>query len=137
MFALTGITEILVGFLSPESVAPIVVVIGIMALYVVLGCFMSAPAMLFLTVPFVIPIINNLGINPVWFGVLVVHMCEVGSITPPFGITLFAVKSILPPEVKSTTVIRGAIPFFAAYIVVLAILLTFPQIVLFLPGLMK
>jgi tripartite ATP-independent transporter DctM subunit len=136
MFTLTGVTEDLVDFLTPEGVSPMLVLIGIMTLYLILGFFMNAVAMLFLTMPFVFPIITDLGINPIWFGIMVVHMCEVGSITPPFGITLFVVRTIVPKETTSATILIGVLPFFFAYLVVLAIMLAFPQIALFLPSMM-
>jgi C4-dicarboxylate transporter DctM subunit len=136
MFAITGISQKMMAVLAPEGASALLVVTGIMMMYLVLGCFLSAIAMIFLTMPFVFPIILQLGVSPIWFGVLVVHMCEVGSITPPFGITLFAVKAILPREVQAKTLIKGALPFFATYMVVLVILLLVPNIALFLPSLM-
>jgi C4-dicarboxylate transporter, DctM subunit len=137
MFAMTGISKILVNLLAPEGVSPIFFLIGFVALFLVLGCFMSAVAMIFLTMPFLFPVVLKLGISPIWFGVLVVHMAEVGSITPPFGITLFAVKSIMPENISTKTIMGSIGPFFLAYMVVTAILLAFPQIALFLPSLMK
>ncbi len=137
MFAMTGISELLVSLMAPAGVTPLLFLIGFVILFLVLGCFMSAVAMIFLTMPFLFPIVQKLGIDPILFGVLVVHMAEVGSITPPFGITLFAVKSVVTEEVSTGTILRGVWPFFIAYLVVTALLITFPQIALFLPSLMK
>ncbi len=136
MVVLTGIAPIMVDFIGGTDFPPLVVLIGIMGMYLILGCFMNAIAMLFLTMPLVYPIVLQLGFNPIWFGILVVHMCEIGCITPPYGLTLFAVKAVLPEGTPSSLVVRSILPFLLTDLVVLAILIAFPQITLFLPNLM-
>ena len=97
---------------------------------------MQAIAMIFITMPFVAPMLQASHVDPIWAGVLIVHMCEVGCITPPFGITLFATKSV-KPDVPTSALVGGILPFLVADAIVLAILMAFPQISLFLPSLMK
>ena len=91
--------------------------------------------MLVLTLPIFFPIIINLGIDPIWFGVLVVLTLEMGLISPPVGINVFIVKSVAP-GVSLGTIFRGVIPFWAMMIVAVGILIAFPQIALFLPNTM-
>lgn len=137
MFALTGIVPHLADVIIGSGLPPTGIVILIMALFLFLGTFMNAIAMVYLAMPFVYPIVVEAGINPIWFLVLVVHTAEMGCITPPFGLTLFAARSIAPAGTTTTMVIRGIGPFVLAGFVVLAILIAFPQIALFLPNLMR
>ena len=107
----------------------------ILSIYLVLGCFLEGFAMLVLTLPIFFPIVLELGIDPIWFGVLVVLTLEMGLISPPVGINVFIVKSVAP-RVALGDIFRGVLPFWMMMIVALAILITFPQITLFLPNTM-
>ncbi len=122
--------------LSTANVPPMVIIIGIMILYIILGTFMDVFALLLLTIPIFFPVIMALGFNPIWFGVLCVHVLAIGVITPPYGIHLFIIKAAVPQSHLSE-IIRGVIPFIWAELVILAIYLAFPQLSLFLPSLMK
>jgi TRAP-type C4-dicarboxylate transport system permease large subunit len=128
----------------PSAVGEIITSLGlgvtgtlvlILAIYLVLGCFLEGFAMLVLTLPIFFPIILSLGIDPIWFGVLVVLTLEMGLISPPVGINVFIVKSVAP-KVDLGDIFRGVLPFWGMMIVALAILIAFPQIVLFLPDTM-
>ncbi len=107
----------------------------ILAIYLVLGCFLEGFAMLVLTLPIFFPIVMALGIDPIWFGVLVVLTLEMGLISPPVGLNVFIVKSVAP-NVPLGTIFRGVLPFWLMMIVTLAILIAFPQISLILPNTM-
>lgn len=107
----------------------------ILAIYLVLGCFLEGFAMLVLTLPIFFPIIVDLGIDPVWFGVLTVITLEMGLISPPVGINVFIVKSVAP-DVPLADIFRGVLPFWLMMILTIAILIVFPQIVLLLPNTM-
>jgi len=115
---------------------PIMVVAAIMVIYVILGTAMEELSMILLTVPVFFPLIVHLGFDPVWFGILIVVVVEIGLISPPVGMNLFVLSTLLP-EVPTRTVFRGVIPFIIADCVRLAILVAFPVISLWLPGLMK
>lgn len=91
--------------------------------------------MILLTIPFVFPLIKSLGFDPIWFGVLIVTIVEIGLISPPVGMNLFVVQSVAR-DVPQITVMRGVIPFVVADIIRLAILVTFPWITLVLPSMM-
>lgn len=107
----------------------------ILAIYMVLGCFLEGFAMMVLTLPIFFPVIIDLGIDPIWFGVLVVLTVEMGLISPPVGLNVFIVKSVAP-KVEIGQIFRGVMPFWFAMILTLILLVLFPQISLILPNTM-
>lgn len=135
-FAVSRLPFIAADYIAALPYSPIVILLAIMLLYIILGAFLDTAAMLFLTLPLIFPIVTALGFNSIWFGILIVQNCEIGMITPPFGLTLFATKSVIP-GMSTTDIIRGAMPFLLPLMVQLALLIAFPQIALFLPSLMK
>jgi C4-dicarboxylate transporter DctM subunit len=126
----------LIAFVTQWNISPIAVVGVIMLIYVLLGTAMEELSMILLTVPVFFPLIVHLGLDPIWFGVLIVVVVEIGLISPPVGMNLFVLKTLLP-QVSTSTVFRGVLPFFAVDCLRLAILVAFPIISLYLPGLMK
>jgi C4-dicarboxylate transporter DctM subunit len=105
----------------------------IMFMYLVLGCIMDALAMIILTVPIILPVIKELGFDPIWFGVIIVMTVELGLISPPVGMNIFVIKSVIG-DVKISTIFSGVLPFIVTDIVRLAILIAFPIIALWLPS---
>jgi C4-dicarboxylate transporter DctM subunit len=122
-------------FVLAFSPHPIMVVVIMMGIYVALGLVMEELSMVLLTIPVFYPVITGLGFDPVWFGILIVTIVEIGMISPPVGMNLFVINSLLP-DVRLTTIFRGVWPFVAADVVRLAILIAFPAISLWLPSLM-
>jgi len=133
---ITSMPADLKGFVERFQLHPILVVAAIMVIYVVLGTAMEELSMILLTIPVFFPIIVHLGYDPVWFGILIVCVVEIGLISPPVGMNLFVLKTLLP-GVSTGTVFRGVMPFMAADVVRLALLVAFPVISLYLPSLMK
>jgi len=123
----------LTSFIEQFKVHPLMVVVAICAIYVVLGTAMEELSMVLLTVPIFFPLVTQLGFDPVWFGILIVVIVEIGLISPPVGMNLFVLSSLLP-EVPTPTLFRGVIPFVIADIVRLGILIAFPAISLWLPS---
>lgn len=123
----------LTNFVDQFKVHPLMVVVAICAIYVVLGTAMEELSMVLLTVPIFFPLVTQLGFDPVWFGILIVVIVEIGLISPPVGMNLFVLSSLLP-EVPTPTLFRGVIPFVIADIVRLCILIAFPAISLWLPS---
>ena len=123
----------LTSFIDQFKVHPLMVVVAICAIYVVLGTAMEELSMVLLTVPIFFPLVTQLGFDPVWFGILIVVIVEIGLISPPVGMNLFVLSSLLP-EVSTPTLFRGVIPFVLADIVRLGILIAFPAISLWLPS---
>jgi C4-dicarboxylate transporter DctM subunit len=123
-------------FVLQFSPHPIMVVVVMMGIYLVLGMVMEELAIVLLTIPVFFPVITGLGFDPVWFGILIVTIVEIGMISPPVGLNLFVINSLLP-SVKLGTIYRGVWPFVMADIVRLGILIAFPAIALWLPGFMN
>ncbi len=114
---------------------PSVVIMGIIVLmYLLGGCFMDALALITLTIPIIYPVVLALGFNPIWFGVIIVLVTEMGVITPPVGINVYIIKGIAE-DVPLETIFKGIFPFLGALIIAVAILMAFPQIATFLPSL--
>lgn len=131
-----GITRMpmaLADFVGGLSVPPIFVIVTILFIYLLLGCIMDPMAMILLTVPIFFPLIMKLGFDPIWFGILVVRAVEMGLITPPIGMNVFVIKGVAR-DVSLYDVFMGIIPFLAADIVCVTLLIVFPQISLFLPN---
>jgi tripartite ATP-independent transporter DctM subunit len=112
------------------------IMIIIILMYILGGCFMDAFAMITLTVPIVAPLAETLGFDLIWFGVIIVLIGEMGVITPPVGINVYVVHGIAK-DVPLETIFRGVVPLLAALIVCNILLLLFPEIALFLPNLMQ
>jgi tripartite ATP-independent transporter DctM subunit len=105
-------------------------------MYLVLGCFFDSWSMLFLTFPFVMPVIMSLGINPIWWGIVYVMAGEQSTITPPFGLSLFVLKRVVPHH-SMGTVVRGSLPFLIPIYINVFLLFLFPQLALWLPSVLK
>ena len=133
--ALSGIPSHLVTFLTGLPLGSTGILIVILATYVILGTFLEGIAMLVLTLPIIFPVILSLGYSPIWFGVMVVIVLEMGLLSPPVGVNVFVVKGVAP-DVPLNTIFRGIWPFWFAMLLTLVILVIFPRIALFLPGIM-
>ncbi|MDT4838191.1 C4-dicarboxylate TRAP transporter large permease protein DctM [compost metagenome] len=123
-------------FVLQFSPHPIVVVVMMMGIYLALGMVMEELAIVLLTIPVFFPVITGLGFDPIWFGILIVTIVEIGMISPPVGLNLFVINSLLP-KVKLGSIYRGVWPFVMADVVRLGILIAFPAIALWLPGFMS
>jgi tripartite ATP-independent transporter DctM subunit len=113
-----------------------VILIFVMVIFLFLGCVMDSLAIIILTVPIFFPLIDKLGFDAIWFGILVVRAAEIGLITPPVGLNVFIIKGIAK-DVPMYTIFRGIVPFLIADLFEVALLMAVPQISLFLPSLMK
>jgi TRAP-type C4-dicarboxylate transport system permease large subunit len=133
---ITTMPDDLKNFVTRLNVSPIMVVAVIMAIYVILGTAMEELSMILLTVPVFFPLIVHLGVDPIYFGVLIVVVVEIGLISPPVGMNLFVLNTLLP-QVPTRTIFRGVLPFMAVDCVRLAILIAFPILSLWLPGHMR
>ncbi|MBW1775078.1 MAG: TRAP transporter large permease subunit [Deltaproteobacteria bacterium] len=130
---LCGFSHGLSDWVGDVQMPRIVIFALVMAIYLFLGCFIGATGMMVMTLPTFYPMMVSLGYDSVWFGIMVIVMCELAFITPPVGINLYATKN-LSTDIELGTVIRGVMPFMFRDILTLAILYAFPQIVTFLPS---
>ena len=115
---------------------PLGIMVAVCLVYIILGCFIDAMAMLLLTVPVFLPLVLGLGFDPIWFGIIVVRMTEIAAITPPVGINVYAISGVAR-DVPIGTIFRGVTPFVIADIFHVCLLLFVPSVVLWLPALMK
>jgi tripartite ATP-independent transporter DctM subunit len=129
----TSMPDDLKNFVSQFQVHPMAVIVAICAIYVLLGTAMEELSMILLTVPVLFPLVVHLGFDPIWFGILVVVVVEIGLISPPVGMNLFVLRTLLP-HVSTMTLYRGVAPFVVADVIRLAILIAFPVISTWLPG---
>jgi len=134
--AVTKIPMNLAAFISGLAVNRYIVLIIIMVMYAFLGCLMDSLAMVLLTVPIFYPVITGLGFDPIWFGVLMVMVMEMGMITPPVGMNIYVIKGVVGDEVSMGTIFRGVVPHVFAITVALAIMIAFPKLSLWLPSLL-
>lgn len=125
---------VLVGGLGAD---PVVLLIGIACIYLVLGMFLEPIGAMLLTLPIFLPIIGAADINLIWFGVLLAKFLEVGMITPPIGLNVFVIKSVVGDLVSTGAIFRGILWFLVADVVVVGLLITFPELVLALPRMMQ
>ena len=132
----SGFTKVLQSVVTSAGVAPMTVIWMIVLVYLVLGCMLESLSMVLLTVPVFFPLVTGLGLDPVWFGIIVVVVTEISLITPPVGFNVFILHSILP-EVPVTTMFRGVVPFIAADFLRLALYIHVPWIVMVLPNMMR
>jgi len=134
--AVTRLPFALSTFVSGLAVNRYIIIGFIIILYLVLGAIMSSLAMIVLTVPILFPVVQALGFDPIWFGIIVVRVVEIGQITPPVGINVFVLKGVAK-DVPIETMFRGIVPFLIADICHVAMLVAVPQIATFLPSLMR
>jgi tripartite ATP-independent transporter DctM subunit len=126
-----GLADFITGLALPRML----ILAGIIVVYIILGCVMDCYAIMILTVPIIFPVIQAMQFDPIWFGVLMVIVLEVGLITPPVGLNVFVLKAAAP-NVPLTVIFQGIWPFLLAALLCIFILALFPQIALFLPSMM-
>jgi tripartite ATP-independent transporter DctM subunit len=133
---LAGMPSLISSWISGLPLGKTAILVVILLMYFVLGCVLDSLAMVLLTIPIVFPIVQALAYDPVWFGIIVVMVVELGLITPPIGMNVFVIKGIAR-DVPLETIFRGTTPFVMAQLLLIAILVAFPQIALWLPSTMS
>jgi tripartite ATP-independent transporter DctM subunit len=131
-----GMPRALSEWIIGLHVSPLMVVVWILIIYFLLGCVLESLSMVLLTVPVFFPIIQQIGLDPVWFGIIVVVAVEISLITPPVGLNVFVLKGVLE-TVPTSTIFKGVTPFIFADLVRVTILVLVPSITLLLPSFMK
>jgi C4-dicarboxylate transporter, DctM subunit len=133
---MTGIPAWLATFVEGLAISHWIVLMIILVIYLVLGCIMDTMAMTVLTLPIFLPVLTNLGFDAIWFGVIFIVMSSFATITPPVGMNVFVVSGMVR-DVPMYTIFRGIVPFLIAMVVLLLIIIPFPQTVLLIPNLMS
>jgi TRAP-type C4-dicarboxylate transport system permease large subunit len=119
---------------TKAELGPGVVVAGMLAILLALGLFLDQASMMMLTVPLFMPLVKSLGVDPIWFGILFLMCMQIGLLTPPFGLLLFTMKSVAPPEVTMREVISAAIPYVLFGLALTAAIFAFPKLATWLPS---
>lgn len=132
---LTNVTDAIIAWVNSLGMPRWGVLLFIYAIYLVLGCFLDLAAILVLTIPIVLPLVKSLGYDPIWFGIVVIVLGEVGLVTPPVGLNVFVVARVTGQPVSE--VFHGVTPHVIAHLFALAILTISPELVLWLPGTMR
>lgn len=132
---ITGVSNTIAETMGNLPVSKYVVFAGIILFYLILGCVMDSMSMILITVPIFYPLTQKLGLDPIWFGVIIVMVVEMGLITPPVGMIVFITKGIVG-DVPMFTMFKGLLPFLIADILIVILLTIFPGIVLYLPNTM-
>ncbi len=136
LLSFTGVTSAITSFATELPVHPIVLLILMQLVVMVLGMFLEQTSIVLVTIPIFLPIIEALGWDPIWFGTIMMLNLEMATITPPFGLSLFVMKGIAPPDVSIGDIYQAAIPFILINLFLMALMIMFPQIVLALPSMM-
>jgi C4-dicarboxylate transporter DctM subunit len=131
----SGLGKKLAQAVVEMGITPIGFIIALNVLYLFLGCIMDIMTILLLTLPIFVPVVMTLGFDMVWFGVMVVVNMQIGLITPPLGLDLYLMRNTF--GIPTGELIRGVIPFVIVLLFFLALLVAFPQLILWLPGMMK
>jgi C4-dicarboxylate transporter DctM subunit len=127
--------EALIGWIQQMGMGPLALMLTLITAYIILGCFLEGIGLVLITVPVFLPVVTASGFDPVWFGVIVVIVVEMGLIHPPVGMNLFVIQAQLP-EIPILSIYKGTLPFLVAPMVLIAILLAFPGVALWLPRLL-
>ncbi len=136
MLVVARVPDAVTTFVVGLDVPPYVIMVGIMLILIVLGCLVDAASLLLVVTPILVPAVSELGFDPLWFGVLLVVNLEIAVITPPVGLNLYTMKSVVP-ELDLGEIFRGVAPYIAIEVALLALLIAVPEIVTFLPGLLS
>ena len=135
--SLTGIGEALTKWVTSFGLSKTQMLIALIVFYLILGMFMDTLSMMVATIPLTYPVVTTLGVDPIWFGIFIVIMCELGLITPPVGMNLFVVQGIRPDRGSVSDVIQGAIPYAIIMILFTGLLMAYPELATWLPEKMR
>jgi tripartite ATP-independent transporter DctM subunit len=137
LLAFSGATSGFSRLIVDSSLTPIMLVAGMLAVLLVLGCFMDQVSMMMITIPLFMPVVKVIGVDPVWFGVLMLLVLEISLATPPFGLLLFVAMGAAPAGTTMRQIVTSVLPFIGLSLLLVGLLLAVPDIALFLPDLMR
>jgi TRAP-type C4-dicarboxylate transport system permease large subunit len=135
MLAVSGLPELLTDVIISNDLSTMGFIFAVGVVYVILGMFIDSIGILLLTLPLIVPIMEPMGINKIWTGILLVKMIEIGMITPPVGLNVYVIKGAVGDTISLHTIFKGVIWFLVTDVITLLILIAFPVITLYLPNL--
>ena len=133
VLAFTNATDGMVELVTKLDIAPILVIIAMQIIVVVLGCLMDPVSIMLITIPIFMPIVTALNFDPIWFAVIMMVNLEMGNMTPPFGMLIFVMQGVTPKDVTYEQIVRATVPYMLFDILVMAMIMVWPQIALWLP----
>jgi tripartite ATP-independent transporter DctM subunit len=133
---LTRLPNELAAWVNATGFAPLAIVLAVIALYILLGTALEEVSTILITVPVILPLMGSLGYDGIWFGVFVTVMATIGLISPPVGLTVFVIQA-QNPDIRTGTIYAGTLPFLVADLVLVALLVAFPALALWLPAALK
>jgi tripartite ATP-independent transporter DctM subunit len=136
ILAFTGAAAGMTNFISNLAISPIVILVGMLFVVLLMGCFMETVAIMMITIPIYMPVVHAFGFNKIWFGVMMLIALETGLITPPFGVTLFVMKGVAPPEVTMGDIWKAVTPYVIVDVLCIALVMAMPSIATVVPNLM-
>jgi tripartite ATP-independent transporter DctM subunit len=136
VLTMSGLAGNVTAWVTALAIPPIFIILGFIVVFVLLGCILDSTSIIILTIPLMYPIAANLGYDPLWFAIVAILAIEIGLLTPPFGMVVFAMKSAIGDGVRVDEIFAGAIPFILLLLVALGIIIAFPQLSTWLPSLM-
>jgi tripartite ATP-independent transporter DctM subunit len=137
MLVMSGAITSIIEWISTVGLSKPILVFSLCLMYVALGCLTDAVSMLIVTLPFVFPIIKHAGMDPIWFGIICVQLFEIGAMTPPIGLNLYATVSASNSTINMEEIMQGIIPFVLLNFLIITVLIIFPDIILWLPQQME
>ena len=136
VLSFSGATNGIVALVAGQGLSATVVVLGMMSILLFLGCFVDQVSMMLITLPFFMPLVAQLGVDPIWFGVLFLICMQLGLLTPPFGLLLFTMKGAAPPHIGMTDIYRSAMPYVCFGLLALLAVFLWPPLATWLPRLL-
>jgi TRAP-type C4-dicarboxylate transport system permease large subunit len=137
IMAFSGASAGLIQVVTELDLPPVMVLIAMQVLLLFLGCFMDNLSMVMIAIPIFLPIVNALHFNTLWFSLIMLINMEMANTTPPFGLLLFVMKGVAPKNTTMGYIYKAGVPFLLCDALVMVLVMNFPQIALYLPGLMK
>jgi len=136
VLSFSGATNGIVALIAGQGLPPWAVILGMMAILIVLGFFIDEVSMMMITLPFFMPLVQQMGVDLVWFGVLFLINMQIGLLSPPFGLLLFAMKGVAPPHITMTQIVAAVMPYLYFGLAVMMLVYFVPPLATFLPRLL-
>lgn len=133
VLSFSGVVNGIIGLITGQGLSMMTVLIGMILILLVLGCFVDQVSMMLITLPFFMPLVLKLNIDPIWFGIIFLICMQLGLLTPPFGLLLFTMKGVAPPDITMNQIYRAATPYVLFGLLVLVLIILFPPLATWLP----
>lgn len=133
VLSFSGVVNGIIGLITGQGLSMMTVLLGMIVILLVLGCFVDQVSMMLITLPFFMPLVQKLNMEPIWFGIIFLICMQLGLLTPPFGLLLFTMKGVAPPEITMNQIYRAALPYVLFGVLVLVLIVLFPPLATWLP----